>query len=174
MQLVVGRIGKAHGIRGELTVEVRTDDPDERFGEGSVLATEPAERGPLTVEYSWWHSGRLVVKWVGVDDRNAAEALRNTMLVVDSADLEPIDDSDEWRDHELEGLAVELMDGTPVGTLAELLHLPSQDVLVVARPELPDALVPFVRAFVPVVDVPGGRIQIDPPPGLLSELDEVE
>lgn len=171
MQLVVGRIGKAHGIRGELTVEVRTDDPDERFGEGSVLATDPAERGPLTVEYSWWHSGRLVVKWVGVDDRNAAEALRNTVLVIDSAELEPLDDPDEWHDYELVGLAVELVDGTPVGTLSELLHLPGQDVLVVSRPDRPDALVPFVRALVPVVDVPGGKVRIDPPPGLLDEVE---
>jgi 16S rRNA processing protein RimM len=171
VQLVVGRIGKAHGIRGEVTVEVRTDDPDERFGEGATLTTDPPERGPLTVEHSWWHSGRLVMKLVGIDDRNAAEALRDTLVVVDSDDLEPIDDPDEWRDHELEGLRVELTDGDIVGELRELLHLPGQDVLVVARPDGREVLVPFVKAFVPVVDVPAGTVVIDPPPGLLDEVE---
>ena len=171
MQLVVGRIGKAHGIKGEVTVEVRTDDPDERFGEGATLTTEPRERGPLTVEHSWWHSGRLVMKLVGVDDRNAAELLRDTVLVVDSEELEPLDDPDEWRDHELEGLPVHLVDGTRVGEIAELLHLPGQDVLVVRRPEAPEVLVPFVREFVPVVDVLASRVVITPPPGLLDEVE---
>ncbi|MDQ1687204.1 MAG: rRNA processing protein RimM [Frankiaceae bacterium] len=171
MQLVVGRIGRAHGIRGEVTVEVRTDDPDERFAEGASLITDPPERGPLTVERAWWHSGRLVLKLLGVEDRNGAEALRNTLIVVDSADLEPIDDPDEWRDHELEGLRVELVDGTAVGELKELLHLPGQDVLVVERADAPEVLVPFVRAMVPVVDVLAGKVVIDPPPGLLDEVE---
>ena len=81
MQLVVGRVGRPHGIRGELTVQVHTDDPDLRFAAGSVLATEPAVRGPLTVSSSRWHSGRLLVTFAGYNDRGSAEDLRGTTLV---------------------------------------------------------------------------------------------
>jgi 16S rRNA processing protein RimM len=92
VQLVVGRIGRAHGIRGEVFVDVRTDDPDTRFAAGSVLATDPADAGPLTVDRFRWHSGKLVVGFAGYADRTAAEGLRGVRLVIDSDDLEPLDD----------------------------------------------------------------------------------
>src|SRR5258708_10850576 len=101
MQLVVGRVGRAHGLRGEVTIEVRTGDPAERFAVGSVLATYPAERGPLTVAAARWHSGRLLVAFEGCRDRDAAEALRETLLQIDSADLEPLGDPEEFYDHDL-------------------------------------------------------------------------
>lgn len=171
--VVVGRVGRPQGIRGEVTVEVRTDDPDERFAEGAVLLTDPAERGPLTVAQARDHSGRLVVAFAGVPDRNAAEALRDTLLLVDVRTLAPIDDPDEFHDWQLRGLAAVLGDGTAVGTVADVLHLPQGDVLVVARGGAEGAgevLVPFVRAIVPTVDLAGRRVVLDPPPGLLDDV----
>ena len=131
--LVVGRIGKPQGIRGEVTVQVRTDDPDARFADGAVLLTDPPERGPLTVASSRDQNGRLVVLFEGVADRNGAEALRGTLLLVDAATLPPPDDPDEFHDFQLVGLAAELPDGTRLGAVAEVLHLPHGDVLVVRR-----------------------------------------
>ena len=166
--LVVGRIGKPQGIRGEVTVEVRTDDPDARFAVGAVLLTDPGQRGPLIVASSREQNGRLVLTLDGVQDRNTAEALRDTMLLVRTADVPPPDDPDEFHDWQLRGLAAVLPDGSPLGVVEEVLHLPQGDVLVVRRQSGTEALVPFVRAMVPVVDVPGGRVVVDPPAGLLE------
>jgi 16S rRNA processing protein RimM len=171
MQLVVGRVGRPHGIRGELTVQVHTDDPDLRFADGSVLATEPAERGPLTISSSRWHSGRLLVRFDGCDDRTAAEDLRGTLLVMDSAEVGPTADPDEFHDYELVGLRVVTVAGDQVGVVTDVLHQ-GQNLLVVGpAPDQPGGrqiLVPFVRAVVPEVDVKAGRVVIDPPPGLLD------
>ena len=167
--LVVGRIGKPQGIKGEVTVQVRTDDPDSRFAAGAGLLTDPAERGPLTVAASRWQNGRLVVAFDGVGDRNAAETLRGTLLQVDARTLPPPEDEDEFHDHVLRGMAAELVDGTRLGEVVDVLHLPHGDVLVVRRGDTGDeVLVPFVKAMVPVVDVPGRRVQVDPPKGLLD------
>src|SRR5580658_10415558 len=122
MQLVVGRIGRPHGIRGELNVQVHTDDPDLRFAAGAVLATEPGARGPLTVSSSRWHSGRLVVRFGGGAGRTSAEDLRGTLLVMDSAEVAPAADPDEFHDHELIGLDVATVAGQPVGVVADVLH----------------------------------------------------
>ncbi len=168
LMLVVGRIGKPQGIRGELTVEVRTDDPDRRFADGAVLLTDPAERGPLTVVSTRDHSGRLIMVVEGVADRTQAELLRDTLLQVDARTLPPTGDPDSFHDHELVGLRVELGDGTPLGELAEVLHLPGGDVLAIRRPDTSEVLVPFLLAMVPVVDVPGGRVVVTPPEGLLE------
>ncbi|MEU7898502.1 ribosome maturation factor RimM [Nonomuraea sp. NPDC049152] len=167
MQLVVGRIGRPHGVRGEVTVEVRTDEPDLRFAAGSSLATEPAARGPLSVEGHRWHKGILLVRFEGVSSREAAEELRDTMLVIDSAEVTPSDDPDEFHDHQLIGLSVVTVEGEPVGEVTDVLHH-GQDLLVVRRAGADDALIPFVKALVPEVDVPGGRLVVDPPEGLLS------
>jgi len=167
MQLVVGRIGRPHGLRGEVTVDVRTDDPDDRFAPGTVLATDPAAAGPLVIEQARWHSGTLLVRFEGSDDRTTAEQLRGTVLVIDSAELPPTDDPEEFRDHELIGLTVVTVEGAEVGVLREIRHF-GQDLLVIKRPVGDEALVPFVAALVPEVDVAGGRIVINPPPGLLA------
>lgn len=167
MELVVGRIGRAHGVRGEVYVEVRTDDPDSRFAASAVLATEPPGAGPLTVERSRWHSGRLLVTFAGVADRAAAEALRGTVLVVESSELPPTGDDDLFHDHELHNLAVVTAAGAAVGTVVDVLH-PGQDVLVVRRTDGRDVLVPFVAAIVPRVDIAAGRLVVAAPPGLLD------
>ncbi|MEV5753601.1 ribosome maturation factor RimM [Actinoallomurus sp. NPDC052308] len=166
MLLAVGRIGRAHGVRGEVSVETSTDDPGARFAPGSSLVTDPARLGPLTIESVRPHAGRLLVRFAGVDDRTAAETLRGTLLLVDSSDISPSADPDEFHDQELIGLVAVTPDGTEVGEVVDVEHL-GQDLLVVRRPG-GDALVPFVRALVPEVDVPGGRIVIDPPPGLFE------
>jgi 16S rRNA processing protein RimM len=168
MDLVVGRIGRPQGVKGELTVEVRTDDPDGRFAPGTVLRTEPADRGPLTVVSARPRSGGLVVEFEGVFDRAGAETLRNTVLVVDSASLPPIEDDEEWYDHELVGLAVVTVGGAPVGELTEVIHTAASDLLAIRAPDGREHLVPFVRSMVPTVDVAGGRIVLDPPEGLLD------
>lgn len=170
MQVVVGTVGRAHGLRGEVAVEVRTDAPEERFAVGSVLATEPA-RGELVVERSRHQAERWYVTFRGVADRSAAEGLRGTSLLVDVGASE---EEDAWYPHELAGLRAELTDGTAVGEVVRLEHLPAQDVLVVRGVDGQETWVPFVRAIVPVVDVPGGRVVLDPPAGLLPGVGEPE
>jgi 16S rRNA processing protein RimM len=170
MRLVVGRVGRPHGLRGEVAVEVRTDDPAGRFAVGSMLATEPAERGPLTVASARWHSGRLLIAFEGCRDRDAAEALRGTLLQIDSADLNPLGDPEEFYDHDLIGLRVVTVAGEDVGTVADVLHH-GQDLLVVdgtgARSGA-EIMIPFVMALVPEVNLASGQIVVDPPPGLLD------
>jgi 16S rRNA processing protein RimM len=167
MQLVVGRIAKAHGIGGEVSVDVRTDDPGHRFAEGSQLETDPAERGPLVVVSSRWHTGRLLVRFDGVADRNAAELLRGTTLVADSATSRTSDDDGYW-DHDLVGLRVDDRGGAAIGEVTDVLHPPGSVVLVVRRDGRADALIPFVSEIVPEVDLVGGRIVVNPPEGLLD------
>lgn len=168
MQLVVGRIGPPHGVRGEVAVEVRTDDPGTRFAVGTVLSTEPAASGPLSVDSSRWHKGRLLVRFAQARDRNAAERLRGILLVVDSAQLPPSEARDEFHDHELLDLAVVTSAGGELGTATEVLHLPGQDVLVVRTLAGTEMLLPFVSAIIGEVDRAGGRIVADPPPGLMD------
>lgn len=164
--LVVGRIGRAHGVRGEVAVDVRTDEPESRFAAGTQIVTDPPAAGPLTIERVRWHSGRLLVRFAGIGDRGAAEELRGTWLVVDPGDISPSADPDDFHDQELIGLAVVTADGADVGQVADVLHH-GQDLLVV-RGDAGEKLVPFVAALVPEVDVPGGRLVIAPPPGLLD------
>lgn len=130
MQLVVGRVTRPHGVRGEVSVEVRTDDPDLRFAVGRVMATDPAAAGPLTVESVRWHSGRLLIRFAGIADRNQAEELRGTWLTLDSAEVGSTGDPDEFHDHELIGLAVVTTLGEPVGRVTDVRHF-GQDLLVI-------------------------------------------
>jgi 16S rRNA processing protein RimM len=168
VQLVVGRIAKAHGITGEVAVDVRTDDPDYRYAPGSSLATDPQERGPLVIERTRWHSGRLLVRFTGVADRSAAEALRGTLLVADSSTSAASDDGEDFWDHDLVGLAAILEDGSIAGEIMDVLHPPGPAVLVVRRTGGGELLVPFVREIVPVVDLSAGRVVLTPPEGLLD------
>jgi len=170
MLLVVGRVGRPHGLRGEVTVEVRTDDPDQRFAVGSRLAAMPAGRESLTVASARWHAGTMLVRFAGCEGRAAAEALRGTVLAIDSAELVPLDDPAEFYDHDLIGLRVLTMAGEQVGDVADVLHH-GQDLLVVTgtgQRAGAEILIPFVAAIVPEVDVAGGKLLIDPPPGLLD------
>ncbi|MGW4649401.1 ribosome maturation factor RimM [Kitasatospora sp. NPDC004289] len=171
MQLVVGKIGRAHGIRGDVSVEVRTDEPELRLGPGAVLLTDPASVGPLTVESGKVHSGRLLLRFAGVKDRNGAEALRGTMLIAEVDPEERPDDPEEYYDHQLIGLNVVMLDGTLVGELTEVVHLPYQDLLTVTKPDGTEVLVPFVTRIVPTIDLENQRAVIDPPPGLIDPAD---
>ncbi|MEU0473988.1 ribosome maturation factor RimM [Streptomyces olivaceus] len=169
MQLVVARIGRAHGIKGEVTVEVRTDEPELRLGPGAVLATDPASAGPLTIETGRVHSGRLLLRFAGVRDRTGAEALRNTLLIADVDPDERPEDEDEYYDHQLIDLDVVTADGEEVGRITEIAHLPTQDLFVVERPDGSEVYVPFVAEIVTGIDLDEQRAVIDPPPGLIDD-----
>jgi 16S rRNA processing protein RimM len=168
MLVVVGRIGRPHGIRGEVTVEVRTDDPDARFAPGAVLLTDPAERGPLTVRSSGRSGQITLLHFDGVHDREAAESLRGTLLQVDAEALPELADEDEYYDHQLVGLRVRHVSGAELGTVTDVLHPPASPVLVVARPDGTEELVPFVAAIVPEVDLVRGVAVVDPPDGMFA------
>jgi 16S rRNA processing protein RimM len=170
MQVTVGRIGRPHGIRGDVVVGVRTDEPELRFAVGSRLDTDPVGVGPLTVRATRWHSGELLVRFDGVRDRTAAAELRGTWLSVDSGTLDSPGDPDEFRDHELVGLSVRTTSGSVVGVVTDVLHH-GQDLLAVrpaAGAAAGEILVPFVKAIVTDVDIAGGVLVIDPPPGLIN------
>uniref|UniRef100_A0AAU2V1E4 Ribosome maturation factor RimM n=1 Tax=Streptomyces sp. NBC_00003 TaxID=2903608 RepID=A0AAU2V1E4_9ACTN len=173
MQLVVARIGRAHGIKGEVTVEVRTDEPELRLGPGAVLTTDPASVGPLTIETGRVHSGRLLLRFEGVRDRTAAEALRNTLLIADVDPAELPEEPDEYYDHQLMDLDVVLTDGTEVGRITEITHLPSQDLFIVERPDGTEVMIPFVEQIVTEIDLEAQRAVIDPPPGLIDDRAEI-
>jgi 16S rRNA processing protein RimM len=188
MRLIVGRIGRPHGIRGESVIGVRTDEPDLRFAVGAVLdvaRTLPDDRrgesgesgesgagsagdGQLTVASVRWHSGQLLVGFAGISDRTVAGELTGSWLSIDSSQLPDPSDPDEFRDHELIGLSVRTAAGDLVGAVTDVLHY-GQDLLVVRPAEgKGEHLVPFVKAIVPEVDIRAGVIVIDPPPGLLA------
>jgi 16S rRNA processing protein RimM len=195
MRLVVARIGRPHGIRGEVTVEVRTDTPDERFVPGAVLdvtapgrsaahprsggradgRTASAAAGPglparLTINGVRDHNGTLLLTFAEVTDRNRAEVLRGALLEAEVAEVS--DEPDAWYDHELVGLRVESPDGAVLGEVTDVEHAPAQDLLTVRRPDGQERLVPFVSAIVPTVDVTGGRLVVVDPGGLLGDVDE--
>ncbi|GGZ66754.1 ribosome maturation factor RimM [Streptomyces bluensis] len=169
MQLVVARIGRAHGIKGEVTVEVRTDEPELRLAPGAVLLTDPASAGPLTIETGRVHSGRLLLRFEGVRDRNAAEALRNILLIAEVDPEELPEDEDEYYDHQLVDLDVVTKDGVEVGRITEISHLPSQDLFIVERPDGSEVMIPFVEEIVTEIDLKEQRAVIDPPPGLIDD-----
>jgi 16S rRNA processing protein RimM len=165
MELVVGRIGRAHGIRGEVSVDVRSDQPELRFAVGAEFATE---RGPLRIESLRWHGARLLVVFEGVHDRTAAEHLRGVLLAVDVPADERPEDPDEFYDHQLVGLRVATVGGEFVGEVAEVLHPQMQDVLAVLTEDGREILVPFVAAIVPRIDLDNRTVTIDPPAGLIE------
>ncbi|HIW61119.1 MAG TPA: ribosome maturation factor RimM [Candidatus Stackebrandtia excrementipullorum] len=168
MHLVVGRIIRPHGIRGDLICEVRTDEPAERFTVGSVFTTDPTEHGPVELTSVRPYQGRLLITLDEVDDRNDADALRGVQLCVDSGDLPAPDDPDEFRDHDLVGLSVESVAGDVIGTVAKIEHGPAHDMLIVNREGAKPALIPFIHVMVPTVDLAGRRIVVDLPDGLLD------
>jgi 16S rRNA processing protein RimM len=148
-----------------------TDEPDHRYADGTVLMT--SDNTTLTVATSKWHSGRFVVHFTGVDDRNAAEALRGQTLTIEVDPEELPEDPDEFYDHQLVGLNVALEDGSVIGVIGEVIHLPSQDLLSVKREGDTEVLIPFVMEFVPEIDLDSKIVTITPPPGLLNELDAI-
>ena len=172
--VVVARIGKPHGLRGEVTVQLHTDEPERRLAVDAVLATvaEPGSGVPraLTVRSTRVHRGIWLVAFQEIGDRTSAESLRGTRLVVDDPADEGAaeDDDDAYTEDELVGLAVVTPDGTPLGEVAGLDVGSVQDRLVVRLADGREGLVPFVEALVPEVDVEGGRVVVDAPPGLFD------
>ena len=165
--IAVGRVGKPRGVRGETYVEPWTDDPDERFAAGSVLATDPVGAGPLTVVSASQAGGRLVVRFDGVDDRGAAEALRGVQLVIPAGTRPPLDDPDDFYDTDLIGLTARTPGGVVLGAVGDVLHAGGADYLVLSH-DGREHLVPFVAAIVPNVNVEGGYVVIDAPEGLFE------
>lgn len=185
MKVQVARIGKPHGIRGEVTVQLFTDDPEGRCAPGAVLqleaATDQAARlapgGVLRVRSARWNKSVLVLGFDSVADRNAAELLRESRLWVESQ--EDDEDDDAWYEHELLDLAVVLRaeqeqaqrqgrEPAAIGRVTGLRTMPAQDLLEIELPGGAEAMVPFVEQIVLEVDPEAGRVVIDPPAGLLD------
>lgn len=164
---VAARIGRPHGLRGEVTVQVHTDDPGRRFVPGASFATDPARVGPLVLRSVRVHQGIHLLGFEGHPDRTAAEALRGTRLLVADGDEDDGAGDEGWREEDLLGFAVELLDGTRVGEVMGLQLREVQDLLVV-RTAAGERLVPFVDDLVPEVDEAARRVVLDPPPGLLE------
>lgn len=177
IEVVVGRVGKPHGIRGEVTVDVRTDEPERRFAAGAVLRAEPppgsvSRLTALSVVGSRWHQSTLLVSFAELVDRSAAEAARGLVLhATVPADATP-EDPDEYYDHQLVGLAVLDLTGEQIGEVVGLVHGGAQDLLSVRALDGRDTLVPFVKALVPEVDLVRRRVVVDDRPGLVSPLAE--
>jgi 16S rRNA processing protein RimM len=173
IDVVVGRIGKPHGIRGEVTVDVRTDEPDRRFAEGAVLRAEPPRGSAstltsLTVTAARRHQQTLLVTFAELTDRTTAEAARGIVLHASVPADERPEDPEEYYDHQLVGLAAHDTDGRVLGEVTAVVHGAAQDLLTVRTPDGRDALVPFVAALVPEVDLGGGRVVVADRPGLVA------
>jgi len=163
MLVVVGRIGRAHGIRGEVNVDIRTDEPERRLAPGSSVVCGDRT---LTVAVARPHSGRLVVRFVEIADRTAAETLHGRTLEVDVDPGDTPDDPDEFYDHQLVGLVARTADRV-IGTVTAVLHLPEQDLLSIDS-DGRELLVPFVSEIVPEVDLAAGQLLVVEIPGLLD------
>lgn len=162
-EVVVGRIVRPHGLRGELVVEVRTDDPEARFRPGVEYATK---RGPLKAVSVRWHQGRPMIGFEGVSGRTEAEAWRGVLLAVDVDEDDLADD--EFRDDDLVGLHVIETDGSAVGVVARVEHGAGHETLVVKRQGTHPARIPFVAEMVTEIDFDGEIVVVDLPPGLLE------
>ncbi|MEW1983169.1 ribosome maturation factor RimM [Pseudarthrobacter oxydans] len=166
MQLQVARIGKPHGIRGEVTVQVLTDAPGDRFVPGTEFVVEPASAGPLTVNSARWNKDILLLGFDEIGTRNEAETLRGAKLFIETEELDE-DDDDGWYEHELVGLEARI-GSRVVGKVTALNTMPVQDLLMVTTPEGKEILIPFVEQIVPEVNVDGGFILLTPPDGLFE------
>jgi 16S rRNA processing protein RimM len=159
MKLNVGRIGRAHGILGEATIEVRTSEPERRFAIGAELSTE---NGKLRVASARVHNGTLLLGFEGITDRNGIEKLRNTLLYAEVDINEPGEDEDDYHIQQLIGLRAELEDGSEFGVVSDVLNLPAQDCLAI-QTKTGEVLIPFVHQLVPVVDLKLKKVVVIPP-----------
>lgn len=172
----MGRVGKPHGIRGEVTVELRTDEPERRFAAGAMLRTErprglAAPWPALTIASTRWHQSTLLVRFEELTDRSIAESARGLLLhATVSADESP-DDPEEFYDHQLVGLGAVDLEGHTLGEVTGVVH-GAQDLLQIRTPDGRDALVPFVSALVPTVDVDAGQVVVADRPGLVTPFPE--
>jgi 16S rRNA processing protein RimM len=171
VRVVVARVGRALGVKGDVLVDVLTDEPERRLAAGCTVM---AGDRPLAIESVRPHGNRLAVHFATLDDRTVAEQLTGTLLEIDRAPGERPEDPEEFYDDDLVGLEAVTEAGELIGTVTEVLHLPAQDLLAVrATPEAPEVLVPFVGEIVPVVDLEARRIIVRPPEGLLAQEDDV-
>lgn len=168
LEVTVGMIGRAHGIRGDVAIDLRTDEPGRRFFPGAKVTMQSGRE--LKVEKTTWQRGRLLVTFAGYPDRTAVETLRGELLSARVPAAETPSEDDEYFDRQLVGLRVLDHEGTEAGTVAAVLHMPAQDVLEVAT-DGGVRLIPFVRALVPVVDMTAGTLQLADVPGLLEDLE---
>lgn len=173
IEVVVGRIGKPHGLRGEVTLDVRTDEPDRRFTPGTTLRAQPPEGSAspirsLTVSRARWHQQVLLLTFEEIDGRDAAEAARGIVLHATLGPEDVPEDPEEFYDHQLIGLAAYDEGGTHLGEVTAVVHGSAQDLLTVRTHDGRNTLVPFVAALVPEVDVDAGRVVIADRPGLVS------
>jgi len=167
-RVVVGRIGRPHGVRGDVSIDVRTDEPDQRFAVGqSLIAGDPASRN-LTVTAMRWHSGRLLVTFDSITDRTMADSVRGSILEATIDPSELPSGQDEYFDRQLEGLRAVTLDGVQLGKIDAVLHLPAQDVLSIKAEDDTEILIPFLELFVPEVDLAAGTLTVSPPPGLIG------
>ena len=166
MQLQVARIGKPHGIRGEVTVQVLTDAPEDRFVPGTEFVVEPASAGPLTVHSARWNKDILLLAFEEIETRNEAETLRGAKLFIETEELDE-DDDEGWYEHELVGLEARV-GSQVVGKISGLNTMPVQDLLVVETPDGKEILIPFVEQIVPEVNVEEGYVLVTPPAGLFE------
>jgi 16S rRNA processing protein RimM len=178
IEVVIGRVGKPHGLRGEVTVELRTDEPERRFAVGTTVRAERPSGGAvpwpaLTVSATRWHQSTLLVRFDEVPDRTAAESARGLLLHATVPADESPDDPEEFYDHQLVGLSAEDLHGGELGEVTAVLH-GAQDLLQIRTPDGRDALVPFVAALVPEVDLAGGRVVVADRPGLVTAFPEDE
>ncbi|QDZ14093.1 ribosome maturation factor RimM [Humibacter ginsenosidimutans] len=169
-QLRVGRLTKAHGLKGAIKLELYTDDPEHRFVPGAEFSLQVPTGSKwhgksITLTEMRWYNGHPVGFFEGVADRTEAESLIKAILWVDQDDAV---EEDAWYDHQLIGLRV-LRDGLEVGTVARVDHLPAQDLLAVKTGH-GEVLVPFVSAIVPEVDLKAGTVTVTPPPGLFEDI----
>jgi 16S rRNA processing protein RimM len=174
-QLRVGRLTKAHGLKGAIKLEMFTDTPEQRFVPGAVFSLQVPTGSKwhgksLELAELRWYNSHPVGFFVGVDDRSEAETLVKAILWVNQDPAELPDEDDAWYDHQLVGLEA-MRDGVSVGTVARVDHLPAQDLLVI-RSDHGDVLVPFVKAIVPAVDLTAGTVTLTPPRGLFEEIDD--
>lgn len=160
MRLLVGRIGRAHGILGEATIEVRSDDPDSRFAVGEKLQSD--EHGDLTITSGRVHNGILLLGFAGYSDRNQIEKLRNTFLYAEVNINEVREDADDYHVLQLIGCQAFLENGLLFGEVTDVINLPSQDLLAIKTPDN-EVLIPFVRQLVPIVDITARRVVVIPP-----------
>jgi len=160
MRLNVGRIGRAHGILGEATIEVRTDLAEERFAIGAQLETD--SHGILTVVSARVHNGILLLGFTGISDRNSVEKLRDVLLYSEVDIDEPGFVEDDYHVLQLVGCQAYLVDGDLLGEVTEVLNLPGQDVLSI-KSESGEVLIPFVHQLVPIVDIKAKRMTVIPP-----------
>jgi 16S rRNA processing protein RimM len=167
MQLQVARIGKPHGIRGEVTVQVLTDAPGDRFVPGTQFIVEPATAGPLTVFSARWNKDILLLAFDEIETRNEAETLRGAKLFIETEEIGADDDDEGWYEHELVGLDVRV-GANVVGRVSGLHTLPVQDLLVVTTNDGKEVLIPFVEQIVPEVNVGEKYVLVTPPPGLFE------